>query len=417
MPRFAFLLNFLCVAPLFAQQHDHRESTATAPRLTWGAQGIGLLTHATPAVGTTQSDGSITSESRTESYFTQPNLFAHADWRALSVMATLNFEGRTLRNGELNAGTWGEGFYDKRHPHTYVHELMAVAAARFSGTTVSLSAGKGFASFGSDDPMVRPLVKFPANHHLGQILERLVVIGAARRGPVLVEASAFNGDEPANSRSMGTLDRVGDSWAARLTLFPRAGYEVQASYALVNSPERSDGGGWDQHKWSAAVRHERELGNFPHYFLIEYLRTGEVADGEELFSLDSWLAEGWVAHRKWKAAGRIEWTLRPEEERAGSMFRSPWPHIDEHVFGLTRWFIVSANLSHAFKAGPLRLEPLLEVSHQRPTPDTRPAIFEPEQMYGSDKLWSFSLGVRIEAGASHKRMGRYGVALTETHLH
>ena len=386
---------------LFGQDHA-AHGTATKAHLRLGASGIGLVTHATPAEH---------GKDLTESYFTQPNLFAHGQAGAFSAMVTINLEGLTLKDGELNAGTWGEGFVDKRHPHTYVHEAIAAVQGSFFGSVLSLAAGKGFASFGSDDPMVRPLVKFPANHHLGQVLERLVVVGAVKRGPVLVEGSLFNGDEPIDSRSNGTIDRVGDSWAARVTWFPRHGYELQTSYALINSPEQPDASGLDQEKWSVALRHERETGAHPHYFLVEWLRTGELSAGTELFSFDSWLAEGAVSQGAWKAAGRVERTLRPEEERAGSIFRSPWPHIDQHIFGLTRWFIVSANVSRSLKLGALRAVPVLEVSHQRPTPEVEPVLFEPEQLYGSNRLWSFSLGVRLGAGASHNRMGRYGAAL------
>lgn len=398
-------IAFLCLpATAFGQDHAGHV-TATGRHFRLGAQAIGLVTHATPAEH---------GKALTESYLTQPNLFAHAQAGAFAAMVTINLEGLTLENGELNAGTWGEGFVDKRHPHTYLHEAMASVEGTVLGSRLSLAAGKGFASFGSDDPMVRPLVKFPANHHLGQVLERLVVVGAARRGPVLIEGTLFNGDEPIDSKSNGTIDRVGDSWAARVTLFPRHGYELQASYAAINSPEQHDATGLDQEKWSVALRHERETGAHPHYFLVEWLRTGELSDGEEVVGLDSWLAEGSVSQGAWKAAGRLERTLRPEEERAGSIFRSPWPHIDQHIFGLTRWFIVSANVSRSVNLGALRVVPIIELSHQRPTPEVEPVLFEPEQLYGSDRLWSFSIGVRIGAGAAHKRMGRYGVALAPT---
>ena len=35
---------------------------------------------------------------------------------------SLNLEGATMSNGELNTGALGEGFVDRRHPHTYLHE-------------------------------------------------------------------------------------------------------------------------------------------------------------------------------------------------------------------------------------------------------------------------------------------------------
>lgn len=45
----------------------------------------------------------------------------------LVLQGTVNFEGWTIPRGELTPGAWGEGFTDRRHPHTYVHELMLSA--------------------------------------------------------------------------------------------------------------------------------------------------------------------------------------------------------------------------------------------------------------------------------------------------
>ena len=39
-------------------------------------------------------------------------------------------------------------------------------------------------------------MRFPVNHHWSQILERLVLTGGVLVGPVMAEASLFNGDEP-----------------------------------------------------------------------------------------------------------------------------------------------------------------------------------------------------------------------------
>src|SRR5687767_12502176 len=283
-PAFAFLLLALFLAfPPEAAGQEHQHSGAPTLHWSWGANAIGLVTHATPA--TTNGD-------LTEAYLTQPNLFLHASWRGLSAQSTVNLEGLTLRNGELNAGTWGEGFVDKRHPHTYLHEAVASVAGNTRGIAWSLTAGKGFAPFGSDDPMSRPLIKFPANHHLAQVLERLIAIGAVSSGPVLLEVGVFNGDEPLTPKSMGQLDRFGDSWAARVTVVPLHAYELSASHAQIKSPEQPQGFGLDQSKWAVSLRHERTTGRHPHYFLIEWLRTGERGGGEERFALHSLLAEG-----------------------------------------------------------------------------------------------------------------------------
>lgn len=405
MTRNLFLaVLFLFPASTVGQAHGH----AGEPRFSWnpGASAIGLVTHATPA----QQGRDLT-----EAYLTQPNLWLHAALRGLRLSATVNLEGLTLRDGELNAGTWGEGYVDRRHPHTYLHEAVLSAETAAGGTHMSVAAGKGFAPFGTDDPMVRPLVKFPANHHLAQLLERLVLIAAVRRGPFLVEAGIFNGDEPLNPRSIGQLDRFGDSWSARLTLLPLDTYELQASHARVESPEQAHGGSLDQRKWSVSLRHERRHEGGGHYFLVEWLRTGEYSAGTEVLVLNSVLGEASVVRGRWQAAVRVERTLRPEEERvSNNIFRTPWPHTDESVPGQTRWLNLSVNLSHELNFAPVVIVPVLEIGHQRPTPTTDPSLFEPERLYGSNRLWSISFGARIGIGASHERMGRYGVAVPAT---
>src|SRR4249919_2184326 len=67
---------------------------------------------------------------------------------------TLNGEGLTMPNGELNTGAAGEGFVDRRHPHTYIHELMLTGRGVAGTLSYSASTGRGFASFGTDDPMM-----------------------------------------------------------------------------------------------------------------------------------------------------------------------------------------------------------------------------------------------------------------------
>jgi len=74
-----------------------------------------------------------------------------------------------------------------------------------------------------------------------------------RYGPAALEVGVFNGDEPEGPRDMPAVDRVGDSWAARATLWPGAGLEVSASHAWLNSPEHVGGAGLDRRMWSAAA--------------------------------------------------------------------------------------------------------------------------------------------------------------------
>jgi hypothetical protein len=135
----------------------------------------------------------------------------------LVLRTTLNFEAWTQRDGELTFGGWGEGFIDSRHPHTMVHEAMLTANWwNVGGGALSISAGKGFAPYGTDDPMARPAVKFPTNHHLSQVLERWTVNGAYLKGGWSLEAGLFGGGEPTGPYDFSNIESFGDSWSARV---------------------------------------------------------------------------------------------------------------------------------------------------------------------------------------------------------
>ncbi|MDQ3522321.1 MAG: hypothetical protein M3434_08305, partial [Gemmatimonadota bacterium] len=62
----------------------------------------------------------------------------------------------------------------------------------------------------------------------------------------------------------------------------------------------------------------------------------------------------------------------------------------------------------------------VEVGRARVTETLGSLVFDPAEFYGSDRLWSLSAGVRVEAGRVHRRMGRYGVAApdrADSHSH
>src|SRR5690242_14139884 len=69
--------------------------------------------------------------SLTEVRLVQPVATLEAGAGRFALTITADFEGLTIPNGELTIGAWGEGFVDRRHPHTYLHEL--VLAARVLG--------------------------------------------------------------------------------------------------------------------------------------------------------------------------------------------------------------------------------------------------------------------------------------------
>jgi hypothetical protein len=390
--------------PLTANAQVGQHSTDV---LDVGAQAIGVVTRESPA---------IQGRALTEGYLTQPAIMAELDpWKGLlSLKGTLNLEGVTLKRGELNAGIVGEGYIDRRHPHTYLHELVLTSAKRFGGdgaSGASITVGKGFAPFGTDDPMARPFEKYPINHHLAQILERAVAIGALRAGSWIVEGGAFNGDEPTSPGDTPNRNRYWDSWSGRITFVPWPQGEFQTSYARVKSPENPAGGGADQRKQSASIR----LENVRHsdYALLEWAHTGDYVGSERTFAFTSILAETWARYDRLNGALRIERTERPDEQRLVDPFRTPIPATDLSIAGRSRWTIVTAHAAVSLVNNrAFTIEPFAEVARARVSPTLRPSGFDPRQFYGSDRIWSVSVGAKLAFGMSHMRMGRYGVATT-----
>lgn len=401
-------LHLLIAATLALFGMNPQAHAQSANRFEIGAQAIGVVTREAPA---------IHGRTLTEGYLTQPAIMAQlSPWgEALSLKTTLNFEGATLERGELTAGIAGEGYIDRRHPHTYLHELVATSAWRFGTAAVSgvsITAGKGFAPFGTDDPMGRPFEKYPINHHLAQILERAVAIGALRAGPWILEAGAFNGDEPTSAGDTPNRSRYWDSWSGRVTFVPWPQGEFQASYARVKSPENSTGGGADQRKQSASVR--LEDAQHTGYALVEWERTSDYDRSTRTFTFNSLLAEAWARYDRLNGALRFERTDRPDEQRLTDEFRTAVPATDLSIAGRSNWTIISARLAASLvDARSFTLEPFVEVARARVRPTFQPSGFDPRQFYGSDRIWSVSIGTKLTFGMSHMRMGRYGVAIAQ----
>jgi hypothetical protein len=371
---------------------------------TWGmvgAQAVAVWEWADPVPG----GGSLD-----EIRLVQPAIHLHAGTlRHLRLMAMLNLEGLTIPDGELAPGDWGEGFVDSRHPHTYAHELILSGddlLGRLDGDArASVSIGKGFAPFGTDDPMVRPFVRYPVNHHLSQILERAVAIAAVRAGRVAGEVGLFDGDEPERPGQWPRLGgRFGDSWSARLTALPLEGLELQGSHAHVHSPEHRPGAGTDQSKWSLSARWSGPIQGRPLYAMMEWARTSE-ADG--FFVFHTLLAEGaWTLGRH-RLQYRIERTERPEEERT-SAFRALRPHLENSVLGISRWTVQTVGYEiDALHTRQFGLQPLVEISYGS-IAKVGGGFFDVVQLYGDDAFWSLTVGMRLGLGHPLPRMGRYG---------
>ncbi len=380
-----------------------------------GFMAIGVVTRASPA---------YLGRVFTEGYVTQPNVMSDLRWGPLQGFATLNFEGYTLRRGQLNAGMYGEGYVDRRHPHTFVHEAMVSAATDTTRRIrASLSVGKGFTPYGTDDPMMRTLITYPVNHHHAQIIERVQAIAALRVGSagrgLTVEHGRFNGDEPYAPFSAPRWSRFGDSRASRITLFPLRGVEVQSSRAFVQSPGIIQGGAFDHVQQSTSLRVERanQRGD-ARVLLAEFARTDEAANGQRAFRFESLLAEGMMEHRGWRLALRAERTERPENERLLDPFRIANGHIDFQIIGVTRWHIATMQISTpalAFaRLGAARVAPFVEVSRAHAAARRFPTVFAPADFYGRATQLSVSAGGRLHIGAMRHRMGRYGVLAPAT---
>jgi len=343
----------------------------------------------------------------------QPMLMAHAAAydRHLRVTTTVDFEAWTIPDGELTFAAWGEGFVDRRHPHTVIHELVASGVGRLGGAQVSLSGGKGFAAFGSDDPANRLTLRYPVNHHWSQILERAVLTGGVLVGPVMAEASLFNGDEPEFPQQSPNVSRFGDSWSARLTVIPVRGLQAEASYAVVQSPEHRGGAGPTQNKWHASGRWQGPVGGHPFYVLAEWART-EEADG--FFVFHSLLAEASWDLGPTRLYYQFERTERPEEERIlGRPTRSRRPHLENSILGTSRWTLNTLGVGRDLLAagGAYRLRPFVEVSYAT-VAKVGAGVFDPVLWYQGTEFWGMTLGVTVGLGrtAFSHLMGRYGVA-------
>jgi hypothetical protein len=348
---------------------------------------------------------------RTGWYLTQAALMANlaAPAQRLVLRTTLNLEGITQPEGELTFGGWGEGFLDKRHPHTLLHELMlSVNAWELGNSRVSLSAGRGFAPYGTDDPMSRPALKYPTNHHLSQVLERWTLNAVWRTGGWSLEAGLFGGAEPEGPYDLSGLDTFGDSWSARLAR--RWGSEPtgpawEASTSYARLAEARETGERTTRLVNAALRHSGPAGPGLLYVLIEGSRSDpEPEDG--YFSL---LGEARYEVSRHEPHLRVEYATRPEYPREGPPGTDEFFRYDHHAepVGATRWLVGTAGYGYRLTGYPASLRPFVEIQHHRVRPERGGVL--PGDVLGSESFWAVSVGVRVFVGGGPMRMGSYGV--------
>jgi len=378
------------------------------------------MAQAFPIVSTSLSADDDTSLDATELYLTQPAVMFNVEspGSRFTMRTTLNFEGLTQPDGELTSGGWGEGFLDKRHPHTLLHEFMLSANLwEVAGGALSMSAGKGFAPYGTDDPMSRPAVKYPTNHHLSQILERWTVSGAYINRGWSLEAAVFGGAEPVGPYDFSNIESFGDSWSARVARRFGAGYgpmaesELSASFGRVS--EEHDGEAEITTLYNAAFRHERMYSFGTMYSLVE----ASMSEPEEDDGYFSVLGETRISLGAHQPYYRIEYATRPEYTREGApgtkeFFR--YDH-DADAIGATRWLINVIGYGHELTGYPVSARPFLEVQHSRVSAE-RGGI-DPQDLFGRRSFWGLTAGFRVFLGGDPMRMGSYGVLDAMTSMH
>jgi hypothetical protein len=345
-------------------------------------------------------------------YLTQPAIMSNAESsdQRFVLRTTLNFEGLTQEEGELTYGGWGEEFIDKRHPHTLLHEFMlSMNLWDVAGGDVSVSLGKGFAPYGTSDPMARPGLKYPTNHHLSQVLERWTANVAWLRGVWSIEAGVFGGQEPEGAYDFSNIESFGDSWSVRLARRFGAGsgasapWEVSASFASVT--EFAHTVEETTKLANLALRRSAPLGEARLYALAE-ASVSFLEGHDELFSV---LAEARYESGRHQPYVRLEYARRPEYEREGpagsdDFFRY---HGHDDPMGSTRWLISTAAYAYELTGSPWSLRPFIEVQHHQVRGDKGGVVAT--DLFGTTSFWGISMGARIFLGGDPMRMGSYGV--------
>lgn len=383
--------------------HGHAGSAARAWTVHTMAQVFPILTASDPF------DQNSRLNDR-ETYLTQPALMIGlvSPGATVTFDVTLDFEQLTQPEGEYTFGGWGEGFIDRRHPHTLLHEMMvSVRLVETASGVISLSAGKGFAPYGTEDPMSRPVVKYPTNHHLSQVLERWTTNATfVLRSGWSLEIGMFGGAEPVDAYDLSNIESFGDSWSTRLTrLFgdPDApSWEASASYARI---EEDHGAETEVVELAnGALRYEslRPTGRL--YGLLEASKSfPEDEDGYWAILAEAQYRTG--AHQPY---ARVEWSTRPEYHRLGGPGTPEFYRYDHgtHTDGATRWVITTVGYGRESATAGVSYRPFAELQYHRISSE-RGGV-DPIALFGERDFWSLSTGFRLYWGGGPMRMGRYG---------
>lgn len=397
----------LAFSPLgVTAQHQHHTPAAEAVdgswRLHWTGQVFPIVTAGEPF-------GRETHLTRREAYLTQPAIMANLESpsRRVVLRTTLDFEQLSQPDGEYTFGGWGEGFIDKRHPHTLLHELMlSLNAWDTEAGSFSLSAGKGFAPYGTEDPMSRPVLKYPTNHHLSQILERWTVNAAwVHRSGWGLEGAVFGGNEPKDAYDVSNIESFGNSWSGRLSRRVGTAWEGSVSYARVI--EEHGAGDETTALANAALRYAGNAGTSLLYALLEASVSDPEGGDDGFWSI---LGEAQLSRAGHQPYARVEYATRPEYHRSGApgteeFFR--YDH-DTHADGATRWVISTLGYGYVPQGdGRISSRPFVEVQHHYVSAEH--GALDPKALFGKRSFWSVSAGFRVFVGGGPMRMGTYGV--------
>ena len=254
--------------------------------------------------------------------------------------------------------------------------------------------------------MSRPIVRYPVNHHLAQILERAVAMVAVRAGRWLSRPASSMATSP-SVRASGPTSAIRRLVVGAAHLLPMDGLELQGSYAHGPFPRAPAGCG----NGPAQVEHVGEVGSpCGQGSPIRSCGVARTSEAEGSFVFHCFLAEGAWTRGPGRLHYRFERTERPEEERRLDPFRSVRPHLENSILGITRWTIhtLGYGLSLGGAVAMLRAMPFVEVSYGRMA-DIGEGLFEVRSFYGRSSFWSLSIGIRVNPGMRMHRMGRYGV--------
>lgn len=403
---FAVALSICLPVMAVAQHAGHEMPSSPSTHSMWhanlgGGWSLSGMAQSFPILTAGAPFGDDTPLRDTRAYLTQSALMLDlmSPGTRLVLHTTLNLEGLTQEHGESSFGAWGEGFIDRRHPHTLLHEVMlSVNGWSMAGGAASLSAGRGFAAYGTEDPMGRPGVKYPTNHHLSQILERWNVTAAFLRGGWGIEASVFGGNEPEDAWDVANLTPFGNSFAARVSRRWGPAHAWEASLSWAHITETHDDEEADTRLVNGSLRYATATA----YALLEASRSS-TEHGEAYFSV---LAEARIERGRHAPYARVEHATRPEWERLGAegddFFR--YDHDTEPI-GATRWWIATAGWGYRVTPGLLSVRPFAEVSYHHVG---RERNVDPSQLFGRSSLWSLTFGARLFLGGP-MRMGSYGI--------